>query len=185
MTILYFAVNAIAQQNGSGWKKNLKLRILNKHLFGHPVRKTPLGKSKRTREDTIYPLTPNDPQRGRTAPLTSKVAFYILIQQIQVLNILNMVYTLRFFSLSSKCSLFHNSNVFGSCIIHILYTGCAKIKKQFRRQKVKMSQSYVMGGWIDGWMDGWMDGCQLDSKRSVQILTFRTLLEISPRKTKL
>jgi len=32
-----------------------------------------------------------------------------------------VVYTLRF--LSSKCSLFHNSNVFGSCIIHILYTG--------------------------------------------------------------
>jgi hypothetical protein len=30
---------------------------------------------------------------------------------------------------SSKCSLFHNSNVFGSCVIHILYTGCAKIKK--------------------------------------------------------
>ena len=30
---------------------------------------------------------------------------------------------------SSKCSLFHISNVFGSCIIHILYTGCAKIKK--------------------------------------------------------
>ena len=45
-----------------------------------------------------------------------------------------MVYTPRFFS--SKCSLFHNSNVFGSCIIHILYTGCAKIKKKFRRQKV-------------------------------------------------
>jgi len=38
-----------------------------------------------------------------------------------------MVYTLRFFS--SKCSLFHNSNLFSSCIIHILYTGCAKIKK--------------------------------------------------------
>jgi len=39
-----------------------------------------------------------------------------------------MVYTLRFFS-SSKCSLFHKSNVFVSCIIHILYTECAKIKK--------------------------------------------------------
>ena len=39
-----------------------------------------------------------------------------------------MVYTLRFFP--SKCSLFHNSNVFGSCIIHILYTRCAKIKKK-------------------------------------------------------
>ena len=34
------------------------------------------------------------------------------------------------FFFSSKCSLFHNSNVFGSCIIHISYTGCAKIKKK-------------------------------------------------------
>ena len=40
-----------------------------------------------------------------------------------------MLYTLRFF-FSSKCSLFHNANLFGSCIIHILYTGCAKIKKK-------------------------------------------------------
>ena len=30
---------------------------------------------------------------------------------------------------SSKCSLFHNSNVFGSCIIHILYTGVLKFNK--------------------------------------------------------
>ena len=74
------------------------------------------------------PLKPNDAYRGRTAPLTSKIAFYIFIQPIWVLNILNMVYTLSFFS-SSKCSLFHNSNVFGSCVIQILYTECAKIKK--------------------------------------------------------
>ena len=40
-----------------------------------------------------------------------------------------MVYIVRFF-LSSKCSLFHNSNVFGSCIIHILYTGVLKFKKK-------------------------------------------------------
>jgi len=40
-----------------------------------------------------------------------------------------MVYTLRFPPPPSKCSLFHNSNVFGSCFIHILYTGYAKIKK--------------------------------------------------------
>ena len=39
-----------------------------------------------------------------------------------------MLYTLRFFS--SKCSLFHNANLFGSCIIHILYTRCAQIKKK-------------------------------------------------------
>ena len=38
-----------------------------------------------------------------------------------------MLYTLRFFS--SKCSLSHNANLFGSCIIHILYTGCVKLKK--------------------------------------------------------
>ena len=36
---------------------------------------------------------------------------------------------------SSKCSLFDNSNVFGSCIIHILYTGCAKIKKNNSGEK--------------------------------------------------
>ena len=41
---------------------------------------------------------------------------------------------------SSKCSLFHNANLFGSCIIHILYTGCAEIKKKiFRRQRVNVT----------------------------------------------
>ena len=53
-----------------------------------------------------------------------------------------MLYTLRFFS--SKCSLFHNANLFGSCIIHILYKGCAKFKKKyFRRQKVKSVATLV------------------------------------------
>jgi len=28
---------------------------------------------------------------------------------------------------SSKCRLFHNATFFGSCIIHILHTECAKI----------------------------------------------------------
>jgi len=31
---------------------------------------------------TVNPLTPDDPYRGRTAPLISEVAFYIFIQQI-------------------------------------------------------------------------------------------------------
>ena len=50
-----------------------------------------------------------------------------------------MLYTLRFFS--SKCSLFHNANLFDSCIIHILYTGCAEIKKKkkIRRQRVNIT----------------------------------------------
>jgi len=42
-------------------------------------------------------LTPNVNYSCRTAPLTSKVAFYIFIQQIDLLNILNMIYTVSFF----------------------------------------------------------------------------------------
>jgi len=47
----------------------------------------------------LNPLTPNDHYSGRTAPHRKplNVAFYIFIQQIQVLNILNMAYTLRSF----------------------------------------------------------------------------------------
>jgi len=43
------------------------------------------------------PLTPNEPYIGRTAPLPLNLSFYIFIQQTYVLNILNVVYTLRFF----------------------------------------------------------------------------------------
>ena len=32
--------------------------------------------------DSVNPLTPNDTYSVRTAPLTSKVAYYIFIQQI-------------------------------------------------------------------------------------------------------
>ena len=55
-----------------------------------------------------------------------------------------MVYTLRFFS-SSKCSLFHNSNVFGSCFIHILYTGSAKIKKIYNSGAKTLRHRAVLG----------------------------------------
>ena len=74
-------------------------------------------------------LTPNVNYSGRTAPLTSKVAFlYIYSTNIGTEYFKHGIYSPFFFS--SNCSLFHNSNVFGSCIIHILYTGCAKIKKK-------------------------------------------------------
>jgi len=39
------------------------------------------------------------------------------------------------FLFSSKCSLFQNANLFGSCIIHILYTGCDGIKKKIPAPK--------------------------------------------------
>jgi hypothetical protein len=38
--------------------------------------------------------------------------------------------------------LFHSSTFFGSCIIHILHIGCGKIKKKFRRQRVKEKRGY-------------------------------------------
>jgi hypothetical protein len=64
---------------------------------------------------------------GRTAPLTSKrCILYIYSTNTGTEYFKHGIYSL-FFS-PSKCSLFHNSNVFGSCIIHILYTECAKIK---------------------------------------------------------
>jgi len=73
----------------------------------------------------VNPLTPNDPYRGRTAPLTSKrCILYIYSTNIGTEYFKHGIYC-PFFS-SSKCSLFHNSNIFGSCIIHILYTECAK-----------------------------------------------------------
>ena len=50
---------------------------------------------------------------------------FIFIQQISVLNILNILYNLHFFS--SKCRLFHNATLLGFCITHILNTGCANI----------------------------------------------------------
>ena len=62
----------------------------------------------------------------RTANLQSCI-LYIYSTNICAEYFKHGVYS-PFFS-SSKCSLFHNSIVFGSYIIHILYTGCAKTKK--------------------------------------------------------
>jgi len=73
-------------------------------------------------------LTPNDPYMGRNAPLTSKrciLCNYSTNTGTEYFK--HALYSPFFFS--SKCSLFHNANLYGSCIIHILYTGCAKIKK--------------------------------------------------------
>ena len=74
-------------------------------------------------------LTPNDQYMGRTAPLTYKCCIlYIYSRNIGTEYFKNVLYS-PFFS-SSKCSLFHNANLFGFSIIHILYTVCAEIKKK-------------------------------------------------------
>ena len=71
------------------------------------------------------PLTPNDHYSGRTAPLTSKRRIlYIYSTNAGTEYFKHSIYFR--FSIASKCSLFHNSNVFGSCFIHILYTDVLK-----------------------------------------------------------
>ena len=67
---------------------------------------------------------------GCTAPLTSKLCIlyiYIYSTSTGTEYFQHALYSPFFFS--SKCSLFHNAILFGSCIIYILYTECAKIKK--------------------------------------------------------
>ena len=74
----------------------------------------------------LNPLTPNDPYMGRTAPPTSKrCILYIYSTNAGTEYFKHALYSPFFFS--SKGSLFHNANLFGSCIIHILYIGCAEI----------------------------------------------------------
>ena len=63
----------------------------------------------------------------RTAPLTSRCCIlYIYSTNIGTEYFKHAAHS-PFFSLSSKCRLFLNVIFFGSCIIHILNTGCAKI----------------------------------------------------------
>ena len=76
----------------------------------------------------LNPLKPKDLYIGRTAPLTSKrCILYIYSTNVGTEYFKHALYSPFF---SSKCSLFHNANFFGSCVIHILYTVCAEIKKK-------------------------------------------------------
>jgi len=83
----------------------------------------------------LNPLNPKDPYRGRTAPLTYKRCILYIYSTNTGTEYFKYGLYSPFFSPSSKCSLFHNSNILGSCIIHILYAGCAKIKKKIPAPK--------------------------------------------------
>ena len=86
-------------------------------------------------------LTPNDPYMGRTAPLTSKLyILYIYSTNTGTEYFKHALYSPLFSS--SKCSLFHNANLFGSSIIQILYTACVKIKKNNSGAKGLINISY-------------------------------------------
>ena len=91
---------------------------------------------------TLNLLTPKDPYMGRTAPLTSKRCILnIYSTNIGTEYFKHALYS-PFFSLQNAF-FFHNANLFGSCIIHILYTGCAKIKKNNSSAKGLMNEWYL------------------------------------------
>ena len=100
----------------------------------------PLGRAKskygtsRAESDNINPLTPNDHYRGRTAQLTSKrFILYIYSTNIGTEYFKHGIYSSFFICLQiAICFII----LFGSCIIHILYTVVLKLKKKIRRQKV-------------------------------------------------
>ena len=73
-------------------------------------------------------LTPNDHFSGRTAPLNSRCCIFVYSTNKSTEYFKHAVHS-PFFS-SSKCRLFHNATFYGSCIIHISNTECAKIKKK-------------------------------------------------------
>ena len=75
------------------------------------------------------PLAPNDVYIRRTAQLTSSRCILNIYSTNVLIEYFKHAAHSPFFFLSSRCRLFHNAIFFGSCNIHILYTGCAKILK--------------------------------------------------------
>ena len=104
--------------DGCGWHQKRvewNCRIINRQLCVA------------SRWTVINCLTPSDLYTNRTAPLTSKRCILYIYSTNVGTEYFKHSLNSPLFS-SSKCSLFHNANFFGSCIIHILYTECAEIK---------------------------------------------------------
>jgi len=84
----------------------------------------------------INPLTPNDHYSGRTAPLTSKrCILYIYSTSLGTEYFKHGIYSPFYFPLQNAVCF-----IIITCLVPvlftILYTGCAKIKKKIRREKV-------------------------------------------------
>jgi len=83
----------------------------------------------------LNPLTLNDPYGGQTAPLTPKCCIlYIYSTNIGTGNFKHGIYSPFLFS--SKCSLFHNSNIFGSVLFTFYIQDVLKLEKIILAPKV-------------------------------------------------
>ena len=82
------------------------------------------------------------------------------------------------FFFSSKCSLFHNGNLFGSCIIHILYTECAKIKKNNSGTK---GLTLILLTWRIWWAPRNASKCQMGFNSAFKGLTSKFRIRIRAR----
>ena len=102
------------------------LTQLHQQLIDSFIQQDGWEKIVKTLTQIINHLTPNGQFSGRTAQLTYRCCIlYIYSTNIRIEYFKHAAHS-PFFS-SSKCRLFHNATFSGSCIIHILYTGCAKI----------------------------------------------------------
>ena len=85
--------------------------------------------------ETVNHLAPNDVYLCRIAQLTSSRCILNIYPTDILTEYFKHAAHSPFFSLSSRCRLFHNAVFFGSCNIHILNTGCAKILKKIPAPK--------------------------------------------------
>ena len=95
---------------------------------------------------SINLLTPNVNYSGRTTSLTSKrCILYIYSTNIGTEYFKRSIYSPYFSLQNAVCFIILTYLVY--CIIHILYTGCAKIKKKIFRRQMLSNVKLQSGGW--------------------------------------
>jgi hypothetical protein len=93
--------NSIEKKNCTAFfvRNGIIFTDIKRHPTGRTMVEWIASNSPPERENFFNYLTPNGHFSGRTAPVTYRCRIFLFIQHIHVLNILNMLHTLRFFLL--------------------------------------------------------------------------------------